>query len=88
MLHAAPADLHEHGYEWTLKYGKPRNPGPKTYKLQPACCEVRFNNKIGKWACAHEWKPSYDLPYGDPIIGWPWKKATPDPGVYEGGTVF
>lgn len=80
------ADMHNHGFEWTFKYGWPQNLDTKRYRLQPKCCSLRYAQGI--YRCNHTWEPLMDLPIGDPITGKAWTKARPDTGTYKGGTVF
>eukprot|EP00195_Chlamydomonas_chlamydogama_P015552 CAMPEP_0202899652 /NCGR_PEP_ID=MMETSP1392-20130828/7827_1 /ASSEMBLY_ACC=CAM_ASM_000868 /TAXON_ID=225041 /ORGANISM="Chlamydomonas chlamydogama, Strain SAG 11-48b" /LENGTH=462 /DNA_ID=CAMNT_0049585895 /DNA_START=182 /DNA_END=1570 /DNA_ORIENTATION=- len=75
----------EEGFEYALTMGFPRNPNPWRYKFAPPCCKIKHTDT---YRCAHEWKPDTAIPKGDPIGGGPWKREQPDPGTYEGGTVF
>ncbi|PNW74251.1 hypothetical protein CHLRE_13g591250v5 [Chlamydomonas reinhardtii] len=77
--------LHEHGFEYALTEGYPRNPNPWRYKFTPPCCKVKHTDT---YRCAHDWSPDTAIPFGDPITGGPWKHDRKDPGTYEGGTVF
>lgn len=36
------ADMLNKGYEWSYKYGEPRNAPPKRYLVQPKCCRVTW----------------------------------------------
>ena len=73
----------EKGYEWAAKFGTPRNANPKRYRLQPKCCRIKYQDN--RYVCAHEWKPKYELPIGDPTTGREWLKPRPETGTYEGG---
>ncbi|MEW5300694.1 MAG: hypothetical protein WDW36_003606 [Sanguina aurantia] len=86
VLHRRASDMHNHGFEWTFKYGWPQNMDTKRYRLQPKCCSLRYAQGI--YRCNHPWEPLMDLPIGDPITGKAWTKARPDTGTYKGGTVF
>ncbi|GIL79952.1 hypothetical protein Vretimale_12814 [Volvox reticuliferus] len=77
--------MHEHGFEYALTQGYPRNPNPWRYKFTPPCCKIMHTDT---YRCAHGWSPDTSIPFGDPITGGPWTHARPDPGTYEGGTVF
>lgn len=81
-------DMITKGYEWTAKYGRPRNNPAKTYKFQPPCCKLKPDLTFFWCDKPTNWEPSLDLPFGNPINGREWKKPEPDPGTYEGGTVF
>lgn len=80
-----PAAMHEHGFEYALTEGFPRNPNPWRYKFTPPCCKVKHTDT---YRCAHDWTPDTSIPKGDPITGKEWNHPRPDPGTYEGGTVF
>eukprot|EP00798_Chlamydomonas_sp_ICE-L_P020356 gene20356-27121_t len=75
----------EHGFEYALTMGYPRNPNPWRYKFPPPCCKIKHTDT---YRCAHEWNPDTHLPLGNPVGGMPWTKDYPDPGSYEGGSVF
>jgi hypothetical protein len=77
--------MHEHGFEYALTQGYPRNPNPWRYKFTPPCCKIVHTDT---YRCAHNWSPDTSIPFGDPITGGRWTQARPDPGTYEGGTVF
>ncbi len=79
------AAMHEHGFEYALTEGWPRNPNPWRYKFTPPCCKIKHTDT---YRCAHEWKPNTAIPFGDPITGGPWRHERKDPGTYEGGSVF
>ncbi|GIL86967.1 hypothetical protein Vretifemale_15166 [Volvox reticuliferus] len=83
-LHTRATDMITRGYEWAAKYGHPQNAAPKRYRIQPKCCSLRINRT--QFACGHAWKPSYELPLGNPFNGREWDKDRPDPGTYVGGT--
>jgi len=77
--------MYEHGFEYALTQGYPRNPNPWRYKFVPPCCKIKHTDT---YRCAHDWKPDTSLPFGDPIGGHEWKRDSKDPGSYEGGSVF
>ncbi|GLI65785.1 hypothetical protein VaNZ11_009401 [Volvox africanus] len=83
-LHFRATDMIMHGYEWAAKYGHPQNAQAKRYRFQPKCCSLQINRT--HFVCGHAWKPSFDLPLGDPFTGREWDKDRPDPGTYVGGT--
>ncbi|MEW5313837.1 MAG: hypothetical protein WDW38_005372 [Sanguina aurantia] len=86
VLHRRASDMHNHGFEWTFKYGWPQNLDTKRYRLQPKCCSLRYAQGI--YRCNHTWEPLMDLPIGDPITGKAWTKARPDTGTYKGALSF
>ncbi|GIL79180.1 hypothetical protein Vretimale_16715 [Volvox reticuliferus] len=77
-------DMITRGYEWAAKYGHPQNAPPKRYRFQPKCCSLRVDGT--GFVCGHAWKPSYELPLGNPFTGMEWDTDRPDPGTYSGGT--
>ncbi|KAG1662705.1 hypothetical protein FOA52_014570 [Chlamydomonas sp. UWO 241] len=81
-------DMVTKGFEWSYKYGEPRNADPKRYRVQPKCCELKVGMLNGRrqYQCAHEWEPKWELPIGDMVTGREWKKDRPDTGTYTGGT--
>eukprot|EP00798_Chlamydomonas_sp_ICE-L_P018468 gene18468-24959_t len=83
-LHARATDMLTKGFEWASKYGDPMNAAPKRYRVQPKCCEIKWEDRLYK--CAHEWKPNFELPVGDMTNGRNWTKEHPDTGTYIGGT--
>jgi hypothetical protein len=75
------------GFEWTAQQGKPHNMPGKRYRWHAPCCNMTVDDK-NLVACGHAWDPKPEFPFGSPITGLAWGKAYPDPGVFEGGTVF
>ncbi|GLI65769.1 hypothetical protein VaNZ11_009364 [Volvox africanus] len=83
-LHTRATDMITRGYEWAAKYGHPQNAQAKRYRFQPKCCSLKINRT--HFVCGHAWKPSFELPLGNPFTGREWDKDRPDPGTYVGGT--
>ncbi|KAL6755005.1 hypothetical protein V8C86DRAFT_2686314 [Haematococcus lacustris] len=81
-----PPDMLTNGFEWAAKFGEPRNAPPKRYMIQPKCCQIKWEHD--RYRCAHEWKPVFEIPIGNPNTGREWTKARPDTGTYEGGTRY
>ncbi|KAG1664284.1 hypothetical protein FOA52_009787 [Chlamydomonas sp. UWO 241] len=80
-------DMLERGFEWALQRGLPVNSPGVRYRWQPPCCKLAVVN--GKYKCGHAWNVTPGFPLGNPSFrGGPWKGQGPDPGTFEGGTVF
>ncbi|PNW72358.1 hypothetical protein CHLRE_16g672049v5 [Chlamydomonas reinhardtii] len=87
VLQMRASDLYNKGFEWTLRYGKPRSFKPKSYRQQPPCCNLTVPNpKSSVIQCGHDWQDHIETPFGDPMGGGEWRRPYPDPGTYEGGT--
>lgn len=84
-----PADLYEHGFEWTLLHGEPRNPGANTYRVPKTCCRMKVvGGPRGSYECLTEWDKMEDLPFGNPFSGGDvWHGTAPDTGKYNGSTI-
>ncbi len=83
---ACAAAMWEHGFEYALTQGYPRNPNPWRYKFAEPCCSIVH---LDTYRCRNRtWKPDTSLPFGDPIGGGPWRRDWKDVGTYEGGSVF
>ena len=52
---AAPTDMLSKGFEWTYKYGEPRNPNPKRYRPSPPCCQIFWPKTKKAGVCNHTW---------------------------------
>ncbi|GIL86258.1 hypothetical protein Vretifemale_14600 [Volvox reticuliferus] len=85
ILQQRASDMINKGFEWTLRYGKPRSFPPKAYRPQEPCCGLDATTK-GVLHCAHPWTNRIELPYGDPQSGGEWHRPYPDPGTHIGGT--
>lgn len=85
VLQQRASDMLNKGFEWTLRYGKPRSFPPKSYRPQNACCGLNVTEK-GVLHCSHAWENPVELPFGDPQSGGVWRRPYPDPGTHDGGT--
>mmetsp|Transcript_3357 Transcript_3357/g.7341 ORF Transcript_3357/g.7341 Transcript_3357/m.7341 type:complete len:538 (+) Transcript_3357:145-1758(+) len=87
VLLARAKDMLEKGFEWTLKHGEPANLRPKRYKWHEPCCKLAVDDH-NTVTCGHPYNPVAEFPRGDPLRGGGWIRPYPDPGTYDGGTVF
>ncbi|GFR47810.1 hypothetical protein Agub_g9587 [Astrephomene gubernaculifera] len=85
VLQQRATDMLNKGFEWTLRYGQPRNFKPKSLRQHPPCCSLGMSSK-NTMECGHPWNNTVELPFGDPMNGGEWRRPYPDPGTYEGGT--
>lgn len=74
-LRQRAADMLQHGFEWTLKYGWPQNPSPTRYKWSKACCEMRLsrpsNNSSSSSSSTHAKERQYSCTASrDESAGW------------------
>lgn len=76
----------EHGFEWALQLGDPTNMTPKRYRWHQPCCKLKVSHHAVQ--CGHEWNVTAEFPKGEPLYGTAWRQSYPDPGTFEGGTVF
>lgn len=90
MLQRRASDLLAKGFEWTLQQGAPTNPAAWRYMWPPPCCKLAPDGSLFGFRCASdaEWRPSTDLPLGNPVTGGEWDKARDDPGSYNGDTLY
>lgn len=90
VLRSRAVDMLTKGFEWTAQRGWPTNAPVKRYRWHQPCCSLVLNTSgpTDVFQCGHPWKVSPDLPYGDPHTNGGWHRAYPDPGKFEGGTVF
>ncbi len=47
------------GFEWTSKFGEPRNPNPKRYRPSLKCCQVTWPEPQRHGSCNHTWDVKY-----------------------------
>ncbi|KAJ9505716.1 hypothetical protein QJQ45_021475 [Haematococcus lacustris] len=75
--------MHEDGFESAMLHSYPVNPSPWRYRPAPSCCKIIHTDM---YRCGVPWNPDTAIPFGDPIGGLPWRRDSPDPGSYVGGT--
>ncbi|PNH02334.1 hypothetical protein TSOC_011711 [Tetrabaena socialis] len=85
VLQQRATDMLHKGFEWTLRYGRPRSYKPKSYRPMQPCCSLNITSKY-IIQCGHPWPNEPLLPYGDPLSGGLWRRPYPDSGTYEGGS--
>ncbi len=79
--------MSERGFEWAIKHGQPTNIKERRYRWHQPCCKIDVD-KSGRIMCGHAWNVTPEFPKGDPMRGGPWPFPYPDPGTFEGGTLF
>ena len=61
-LHQRASDMANHGFEWALQHGEPRNPWALQYPLTPPCCKLKVHMAGAQCLSDQPFTPCADQP--------------------------